>query len=242
MVGCEAKTESLKELSQPSDAGAASEDAGAFPTPIRCTTPNPAGCVVNACPPSAVCDRSLGCTPSGCSCGPDGDWDCTDDCGGGTCRPTDLVFRLRFDSSVEDQTVWAQTGSTGQPWLAVFDSAGNNVFMDASCGQCSCSSCGNCAVCGFAPATVTQFGGPFGPMERSWDLITHPQAACPGSGGACQDEVALPPGHYVARFCFGYRTVENREGFFVVDPVCHEVGFEWPTSQDSVEFTHCDCD
>lgn len=253
-IGCEANTEALNELSPldaggghdaaPRDSGTPSgEDAGAIPTPIRCTTPNPAGCGVNACPPNAICDHNLGCAPSSCSCGPDGNWDCTDDCGGGTCRPTDLIFRLRYDSDVEDQTVWAQSGG-GQPWVTVIDSFGNNVFIDADCGQCSCDSCGNCPLCGFAPAAVTQFGGVFGPMERTWDLTTHPPGRCassPGSNIACQEYLPLAPGRYIARFCFGYRTVETREGHFVEQPVCNEVGFEWPTTNNVVEYYHCDC-
>jgi hypothetical protein len=51
-----------------------------------CEGPNPAGCISNACPPNAVCDTSIGCFPSQCDCS-DGQWVCTDDCGGGTCVP-----------------------------------------------------------------------------------------------------------------------------------------------------------
>ncbi|HEU4533334.1 MAG TPA: hypothetical protein VFS00_04420, partial [Polyangiaceae bacterium] len=53
---------------------------------VACEGPNPAGCVENACPPNAVCDTTLGCFPSHCSCF-DGQWACTDDCGGGVCVP-----------------------------------------------------------------------------------------------------------------------------------------------------------
>lgn len=54
--------------------------------PDDCEGPNPAGCVVNACPPDQVCDTSVGCTSSSCVC-EGGAWSCDDDCGGGTCVP-----------------------------------------------------------------------------------------------------------------------------------------------------------
>ncbi len=54
--------------------------------PSDCDGPNPAGCVVNACPPDQVCDTNVGCTPSSCACS-NGEWACDDDCGGGTCVP-----------------------------------------------------------------------------------------------------------------------------------------------------------
>jgi len=52
----------------------------------RCSEPNPAGCVVNACPPSFRCDQTVGCNSSSCACTAEG-WACDDDCGGGTCVP-----------------------------------------------------------------------------------------------------------------------------------------------------------
>lgn len=254
MAGCEADTEPLSELRLPNDAGsedtgpfdtgvAPNLDAGSMPTPIRCSTPNPAGCVSDSCPPNQVCDAHLGCLPSSCVCGLDGTWSCTDDCGGGICRPIELEFRLRFDSDVDGQTVWAQSGG-GQPWVAVYDDAGNNVQIDADCGQCSCDACGNCPLCGFAPAVVTRFGSRFGPMERSWDTITHPSGTCatsPGSSVACQQYLPLAPGRYTARFCFGYQVVQTPEGDFVDNPVCRDVPFDFPTFNNVIEYYHCDC-
>ena len=47
--------------------------------------PNPAGCVATGCPnPDEVCDTTLGCKPSVCSCS-GGLWACTGDCNGGEC-------------------------------------------------------------------------------------------------------------------------------------------------------------
>lgn len=254
MAGCEADTEALKGLSLPGDAGsldsgaadsgsASIQDGGAMPTPIRCTTPNPAGCGANACPPNAVCDRNLGCAPSSCSCGDDGTWSCTDDCGGGICRPAELQFRLRFDSDVDGQTVWAQSGGD-QPWIAVYDSTGANVQIDADCGQCLCDVCGSCTLCSSAPAVVTMFGSRFGAMERTWDTTTHPPGRCqdaPGSNIACQQYLPLAPGRYTARFCFGYQVTHTSEGDLVENPVCNDVPFEWPTTNDVIEYYHCDC-
>lgn len=48
--------------------------------------PSPAGCVETGCPGDLVCDISVGCAPSSCSCdAATGTWACDDDCGGGTC-------------------------------------------------------------------------------------------------------------------------------------------------------------
>ena len=59
----------------------------------RCATPgdcgpSPAGCTVTGCGLGEICDTSVGCTPSACSCDlATGGWVCTDDCNGGTCVP-----------------------------------------------------------------------------------------------------------------------------------------------------------
>jgi hypothetical protein len=51
-----------------------------------CDGPNPAGCVVNECPPNSVCDTNQGCAPSDCFCD-EGAWACSNDCSGGVCVP-----------------------------------------------------------------------------------------------------------------------------------------------------------
>lgn len=258
MSGCEAETGGLNELSLPTDAGplpdaSSQPDTGPRPdsgtvafdsgvVPADCTTPNPAGCVVNACPPNAVCDPNLGCAPSACVCS-DGAWDCTADCGGGMCRPTELTFRLIWNSDVLGDVAYAQSGG-GQTWINVYDAAGQDVVMDADCGLCPCDNCFSCALCGFAPVVSTPFGGPLGPMERIWDGTTHRQGRCgtsPGSNVACQDYQPLQPGRYTARFCFGYRTVQNRSGEFVDNPQCHDVEFDWPTANPVIVYEQCDC-
>jgi hypothetical protein len=66
--------------------GAIGGTAGAGAGPSTCSTQNPAGCAASACPPNAVCDTSIGCKPSQCTCS-GGGWTCTDDCGGGVCVP-----------------------------------------------------------------------------------------------------------------------------------------------------------
>ncbi|MBL8744212.1 MAG: hypothetical protein JNK04_24060 [Myxococcales bacterium] len=56
--------------------------------PTNCPLPSPAGCVANGCPDGEVCDTSLGCLSSGCSCDEtSGTWACDPDCGGGICVP-----------------------------------------------------------------------------------------------------------------------------------------------------------
>lgn len=49
---------------------------------------NPAGCAYEGCPTGEICDTTLGCLSSGCSCDPEsGTWACDADCGGGYCVP-----------------------------------------------------------------------------------------------------------------------------------------------------------
>ncbi len=51
-----------------------------------CEGPNPAGCIERGCPNGQICVPNSGvCVPSDCACGPDGSWECTEDCGGGLC-------------------------------------------------------------------------------------------------------------------------------------------------------------
>lgn len=70
------------------DAGAdTSSDGGGDTTPdtdvTGCEGPNPAGCNVEPCPVDLEClpTGDDGCMPSSCSCGDDGIWVCTEDCG-----------------------------------------------------------------------------------------------------------------------------------------------------------------
>ncbi|MCB9539980.1 MAG: hypothetical protein H6704_27520 [Myxococcales bacterium] len=52
-----------------------------------CDTPNPQGCRATGCPEGQACVVDDTCVPSNCMCDPEGGWICTDDCGGGVCRP-----------------------------------------------------------------------------------------------------------------------------------------------------------
>jgi hypothetical protein len=55
-----------------------------------CADFTPPGCVQTGCDAGYVCDTTVGCVSSNCSCDPaDGSVICTDDCGGGTCVPED---------------------------------------------------------------------------------------------------------------------------------------------------------
>lgn len=56
-----------------------------------CEGPPPVGCVTRGCPEGGTCqdfETSGVCVSSGCSCA-DGLWNCTDDCGGGSCALPD---------------------------------------------------------------------------------------------------------------------------------------------------------
>ena len=60
-------------------------DAGEGGSANECAEPNPAGCHDRTCPDGQTCVLTSGlCIPSSCTC-VDGDWACTDDCGGGFC-------------------------------------------------------------------------------------------------------------------------------------------------------------
>ncbi len=64
-------------------------DAAPPDAALTCSTPNPAGCLQTGCPGDLECRALQGqCHPSACACDPDSDtWDCTADCGGGSCVP-----------------------------------------------------------------------------------------------------------------------------------------------------------
>src|SRR5262245_3600010 len=89
LAACSAEDESLGRKE-----GTVSNDGGV----LACTTPNPQGCTTVGCPRGQYCYPTAGsreagapaCVPSSCSCNTlDGTWDCTFDCGGGTCRYPD---------------------------------------------------------------------------------------------------------------------------------------------------------
>lgn len=68
-------------------------------TPGACG-PSPAGCTTTGCGFGEVCDTTVGCTPSACSCdAATGSWICTDDCGGGTCVPNTGTCGSNIDCS-----------------------------------------------------------------------------------------------------------------------------------------------
>ena len=58
-----------------------------------CEGPNPQGCQPGTCPSGQRCVAPPGdgsvCVPSSCFCGDEGQWICTDDCGGSICVPED---------------------------------------------------------------------------------------------------------------------------------------------------------
>jgi hypothetical protein len=77
-----------------------------------CEGPVPAGCVQTGCAPTEVCDQGTGgCLPSSCSCDfASGSWVCTDDCGGGICRPAQ-GDECDGDSDCSWGTNWCEEGA-----------------------------------------------------------------------------------------------------------------------------------
>lgn len=83
--------------------------------------PNPAGCFQTGCDPGFTCtQRADVCVPSGCVCGPNGSWECTADCAGGSCvaDPGKHFARIGFSSGqqhIEDWCVAYEKGADGAP-------------------------------------------------------------------------------------------------------------------------------
>jgi hypothetical protein len=137
-----------------------------------CSGPNSAGCAMLGCPNSYVCDASVGCHPSMCTCTSYG-WMCTADCGGGECIP------IEPGSSA--------AGASGCATRSVTYSAGVQfVYQYASIiGYPSCV-----PTCG-VPANSVQ-GLPAGPctaeptcaMLAFWDCPTFCTGVDSGSMGA----------------------------------------------------------
>lgn len=66
----------------------------------QCTDLNPVGCWQNGCDDGYDCviDPEYNCVPSFCECdGINDSWECTDDCGGGTCYNIDLIGDYNHD-------------------------------------------------------------------------------------------------------------------------------------------------
>jgi hypothetical protein len=109
-----------------------------------CTEPNPAGCSMNACPPNAVCDTSVGCMPSQCSCS-QGTWVCTEDCGGGVCVPVGDdcgTAAKQIASSLTDQACTtivrlAYTSLAPKGWQVV---CGKYAFVDEATARATAES------------------------------------------------------------------------------------------------------
>ena len=67
-----------------------------------CSEPNPAGCSQTGCPEGYECGYDpTDCTASSCYCDESYDfWGCTEDCGGGTCIPVQILGDLNNDFEV----------------------------------------------------------------------------------------------------------------------------------------------
>jgi hypothetical protein len=85
-------------------------DAGRDAGPTACEDPAPQGCAATGCPDGQRCDTTgeHGCVSSGCRCdAATGQYQCTPDCGGGTCVDINCEGTLRFDDYVLEQVIRA---------------------------------------------------------------------------------------------------------------------------------------
>jgi hypothetical protein len=125
-------------------AGGSAGLGGSSGTDPGCAGPNPAGCSMNACPPNAVCDTSIGCMPSQCSCS-QGAWACTNDCGGGVCVPVGDdcgTAAKQIASSLTDQACTtivrlAYTSLAPKGWQVV---CGKYAFVDEATARATAES------------------------------------------------------------------------------------------------------
>jgi hypothetical protein len=88
-----------------------------------CEGPSPAGCISTGCDDGSVCTPTSGvCVPSTCFCGQNGEWACSEDCGGGICIPPNekgqYAVRFGFSSgqqSIRDFCVAYDLDAKGEP-------------------------------------------------------------------------------------------------------------------------------
>jgi hypothetical protein len=154
-----------------------------------------------------------------------------------------LVFRFTYRSDVADEKVWIQSwgGSGDQEWVRIFDAGGRPVPTARSCNVCACDQCGVCLVCSSSSALVKELAAGES-AEWTWDLKVHPLNMCNDRPGTtCSENIAAESGEYVARFCYGYKMRETEHGFFVDEPQCTDVPFEWPAEDRLIEHQVCDC-
>lgn len=143
-----------------------------------CDDPNPAGCAATGCDAGEVCDTSVGCYPSSCTCDPSsGGWICTEDCGGGQCVPE----TSGCDAS-QNPVGCAQTGCP------------NGETCDTLLG-CHPSSCSCDPATGGWVCTDDCGGGecvPNGGCDASQNPVGCVQTGCP-NGETCDTTVGCYP-------------------------------------------------
>jgi hypothetical protein len=173
------------------------EDCGGgecVPDGGACDEPNPEGCASTGCDDDEVCDTSVGCFPSSCSCdAATGGWICTDDCGGGACVP---------DGGACDEPNPAGCISTGCDEGEICDTSigcfPSGCFCDEATGGWACTDdCGGgqCVPAGgvcdpsLNPVGCSQTGCPGG-LVCDTTVGCHPSACfCdPATGWGCTDD------------------------------------------------------
>jgi hypothetical protein len=149
--------------------------------------------------------------------------------------PPAFTLRLRFVSDDGPEQIYLQTGTMEGPqsWVRLMRPDGSRVELYGSCAVCECGRCNDCGVCGAAMPRVDALvaGG-----HRDEPFAGHFFAyeSC-GGNGTCFRRTPLPPGEYVARFCWGTTATGAGMDQSISNQRCADVPFTAPVVSGLVE-------
>ena len=153
----------------------------------------------------------------------------------------DITFILGFITDIPGyEYLYAQTSdySCDMTWITMWDGS-SRIPMLPDCSTCACDECDACAVCGSCMTAAAQVEGG-SDVRFEWDGVVHARDTCtPDSGGAdmpCEIKIALDPGTYTARFCWG---IADENGFpddVIPDPWCEDITFDYPVHGGTITY------
>ncbi len=145
----------------------------------------------------------------------------------------DITFILGFITDIPGyEYLYAQTSdySCDMTWITIWNGP-SRIRMLPDCSICGCDECDTCAVCGACMTSAAQVDSG-SDVRFEWDGVVHARGTCtPESGGpamTCERKIALEPGIYTARFCWG---IADENGFpdnVIPDPWCEHITFDYP--------------
>ena len=141
--------------------------------------------------------------------------------------PTAVSLGIIYSSDIpEDAYVQTSNDYALPSWVTIAKNGVPILMFD----QCDIPVCGvDSGVCGIALHTTYNFtGGDYsGRIFMTWDGKERVYDETLN----CRNRVPVAAGDYTATFCYGSQVSESTQGSDVVNPICHEIGFTYPTDK-----------